>query len=183
MRSLFPILIAVGILAAGLAWAGPLDPADELYEGARLHVGWVNPAHFDSTLVYGADYLWKNALVTANFFATDGEVSGFDVDLTVWTIEGSYLLRPESDPGMYYGAGVGYVSHAFDVVGFGSTTEGTVLYNVVLGKEFHESDRFGGGVPYVEVRYNFDFGAASLDDIRLPVSGIDGFRLTAGWRF
>ena len=182
MRSILPLLVIVGILAASLALAQP-GPADQLYEGARLHVGWVNPAHFNSTVVYGGDYIWKNVLATANYFSTDGTVAGFPVDLRVWSVEGSYLFRAQGDPGLYYGAGVGYASHEFDVSGQGSTTAGAVLYNLVVGKEFHQNGIFGGSVPYVEVRYNFDFGAASLNEISLPVSGIDGFRLTAGWRF
>ena len=161
MKTLVPILVIVGLLAASLALASPA--ADPL-AGIRVHAGYVKPADFDGTLLLGADYIWKNALATVNYCKPN------DADDTFWTLEGSYLWRPESDLTWYGGAGLGVALATED-------PETALIWNVVVGKEFPMKNNAGkGGVPYAEARYTFG-STSNMDE------NIDGLRLTVGWRF
>lgn len=163
MKTLLPVLILVAMLTASLASAqywGSTD-MDNVLEGPRIHLGWVKAGDFDDTIVYGADYIWSNALATVNYFTDDPE--------QVWTFEGSYLWRPEEDDTVYAGGGIGFASQSN-----GGTDSGW-LWNVVVGKEFQPENMVAGGAPYVEARYNF----GSSGDI----SDLNGIRLTAGYRF
>ena len=159
MKTLLPILVIVGLLVATVAMAAPADPL----AGIRVHAGYVKPLDFDGSLVYGADYIWKNALATVNYFAPDDSEDNF------WTLEGSYIWRPKTDLSWYYGAGLGVAITT-------SSSESGLIWNGVVGKEFWMNGKDHGGVPYAEARYTLG-STSNLDD------NIDGLRVTVGWRF
>lgn len=159
MRTLLPIVALMALLSTSLAFAGPND---DPFTGFRIHAGWVvTNREIDNAPVYGGDLIMENALGTVNF--VQGE------DLEVWTFEGSYLWRPDQDPSLYYGAGIGYATAP-------ETSDDAMLFNAVIGKEFQPKDKFGGNVPFVEARYT------AGSDTQMEIN-IDGLRLVAGWRF
>jgi hypothetical protein len=153
MKKLLPLLVVLGLLVATVALAAPAPVAAQ---GLRVHVGWVDPQDFSSTIVIGGDYIWDHALATVNYF---------NVDSTgVWTFEGDYLYRAPEDQSLYAGAGLG--------LGFANSSN-NLLFNVLVGKEFQMKNTTGA--PYLEARY--DFGN-DLDG-----ESINGLRIVAGWRF
>ncbi|NLO73575.1 MAG: hypothetical protein GX100_05610 [candidate division WS1 bacterium] len=163
MKRLLPVLVLVAMLTTSTAFAqywGGMG-ADNVFEGPRIHLGWVKAQDFDSTIVYGADYIWRNALATVNYFTDDGE--------RVWTFEGSYLWRPQEDATIYAGGGLGFASQS------NGNTDSGWLWNIVVGKEFQPENMVAGGAPYVEARYNFG-SSGDTDDL-------SGIRLTVGYRF
>jgi hypothetical protein len=163
MRKLNMVVAVIAILAlsAGAALAqyggsygGMYD--EDIFEGFRVHAGWAWPGDLDDEVVYGADYIWRSLLLTGNYIAADG-------DIDVWTAELSYLLRGQEDPGLYYGAGGGWAW-----VGNGGDDD-SIIFNVVIGKEFYSPGQLGQPAWFLEARYNFgsDFDPGDIDGLRV----------------
>ncbi len=171
MNKTLTLIIVAALLASGaaaLAQGYGSQYAIEAYEGPRVHVGWVDPSDVDSTVIYGASYIWQKALVSANYFSDD--LANAAGSAKVITVEASYLLRAEVDPGLYYGAGYGF-SRA-DANGAKSTNG---LWNLVIGKEFNSAAEFGKPGLFLEGRWTLGS--------RIPGGNINGPRVVVGWKF
>jgi len=167
-------LLTTGMVAAQQYGYGKAY-AQEAYEGVRAHVGLALPGDLDGTVVYGADYIRQDLLGTVNYFSSDMSDEDGQAKAQVWSFEGSYLLRAEDDPGMYYGAGLGWVFADWDGPGAGSGNESSLIWNLVVGKEFYREGAFGEPGAFVEARYNLGTDLGEAD--------VDGLRLVGGWRF
>jgi len=148
--------------------------SDEAFQGFRAHLGIAWPGDLDSTMVYGGDYIWKSGLATLNFLNSDS--------VDVWSLEYSYLLRGQDDPSLYYGGGIGGASASgggsvsADALAEGSSSDTSLLWNIVVGKEFGgQKGEVGSNSWFLEARYNLGSDLRGGD--------IDGLRVVAGWRF
>ena len=152
------VVLCLGLSSVAMA-AGSYGGSysDEAYQGFRAHVGFAWPGDLSSTVVWGGDYIWKHGLATVNILNSD--------DITLWTLEYSYLLRGQDDPSLYYGGGVGWASAS------GTHTDTSVLWNLVLGKEVGgKNGVIGKNSWFAEARYNLG-------------SDFDGLRVVGGYRF
>lgn len=175
MRQLTVLLVIAGLLLGSSAmaqWGYGMRYADEAYQGFRLNLGWAKPGTLDGALVYGGGYIWKDGLGTVNYLRSEG------VDL--WTLEYSYLLRGQDDPSLYYGAGVGWANASWDEgvnasQTLRSTSDSSIIWNLVVGKEFGAENQFGKNSWFVEGRYCFGSSIGGSD--------VDGLRIVGGYRF
>lgn len=170
------------------------------YQGFRVHGGWGWPADEGQQAVWGADYIWKHALVTANYAQSDRQPLEFSPPITganysvrdkFWSVEASYLWRPAGDPTVYAGGGWGWVRLERDeavtiVVPDAPTTHrkrrsNAGIGNLVVGKEFPRENEFGRSAFFVEARYNF-LAEPRDEEWDLKVD-LKGPRLVLGWRF
>jgi hypothetical protein len=126
----------------------------------------------DSAFVWGASYIWKNALLSLNYLDASGDFAHSETVKSV-TAEGSYLWRA-TDPSLYYGVGWGL---AFTDAGK-NTTSG--LWNLVVGKELNSGKDFGKPGLFVEGRWNFG-GAFATD--HAGGQDLEGPRIQVGWKF
>lgn len=192
MRSFTVLLVVAALTVSGAALAqygygyGEMPP-DEAYEGFRVHAGWISPNDLDDDLTYGADYIWRNALLSVNLSrcATvigTGDSSG-STAVDLWSVEASYLLRGQADPGLYYGAGLGWCKADWDSPilptsispsGAGGDDD-SLIWNVVLGKEFAAPEQFGEPAWFLEARYSFGS--------KIGEGNVDGLRVVTGYRF
>ena len=172
MKQTLAILIVLGLLALGTAAFAQGEYGSEYavkaFEGPRVQVGWVDPNDVDSTALYGASYIWQNALLSANYFSAD--LTNAAETAKVISLEASYLWRAMADPGLYYGGGYG-LSRAD--IGGNTATHG--LWNVLVGKEFNSTKEFGKPGMFLEGRWNF---GSSIEG-----GNINGPRVVLGWKF
>jgi hypothetical protein len=178
MKRALLVLLVLGLLALSTAVfaAGGYGSqyAKQAYQGVRVQAGWAKPTDVNSALVWGASYIWKNALLSVNYFDADADNISPSVSVKSLSVEGSYLWRAQVDPSLYYGLGWGL---AFTDAGK-NTTSG--MWNLVLGKEFNSGKNFGKPGLFVEGRWNLG-GRFSI-----PATGdpsLDGPRIQLGWKF
>ena len=157
------VVLCLGLSSVAMAQGGYGGSySDEAYQGFRAHLGFAWPGDLDSALVYGGDYIWRHGLATVNILNSE--------DITLWTLEYSYLLRGQDDPSLYYGGGLGWASAS------NGDTDTGVLWNVLLGKEFGgQNGTIGKHSWFVEARYNLGSDVGHLN--------VDGLRVVGGYRF
>lgn len=202
-KSAICLVLAVLLMTAAAVHAqdsvGPYPP--QAYQGWRLHGGWAWPADEGQQFMCGGGYIWKHALISLNYFKADRQPLRFSPPITgathavqdeFWSLEGSYLWHPSSDPTVYAGGGWGVVRMSRDdeitVIAppfpkHHETRHDTAgIGNLVLGKEFPRGNDFGRSAFFMEVRWNF---FAKLHDSEFASQQVDlqGLRFTAGWRF
>ncbi len=185
MKRTIVVVLVLGLLALGsVAWAqfGYGDEyAKKAYQGPRAQVGWVDPGDVESTIIYGGSYIWENALLSVNYFKADAEAAA-GTEVKVLSLEGSYLWRAKTDPGLYYGAGYGMARAEASWTG-GSLRKTRGMWNVVVGKEFNSTKEFGKPGPFAEARYVFGSRWNATVDGAAYSGDINGLRLLVGWRF
>jgi hypothetical protein len=203
VRHVVVIAVLLSLLvacAAGWAEQAGAPVPDSAYQGWRVHGGVAWPKDVDQQTVWGADYVWKSALITANFFEGDRHRLTFNPPLTgathnvrdkFWSVEASYLWRPAKEPTIYMGAGWGLVRmeryDRRDLVTFPPVSrqekrhDTAGLGNLVVGKEFARGNQLRNQAFFLEARYNFA-GALRDNEFRQDVN-VRGMRLVAGWRF
>lgn len=191
MRHLMIAVLLLGLLTLGTAVFAADEYGSEYsqkaYQGVRAQVGWADPGDLDSAFIWGASYIWKNALLSANYFTSN--IDEIDGDAKVLSLEASYIWRCKKDPGLYYGLGYGLAradvswdsvsaSQTEDDEG-GSDTQTKGMWNIVVGKEFNSPKQFGKPGMFAELRWNLGSKFSAEDG-----SGdIDGARLLLGWKF
>jgi hypothetical protein len=184
MKRALITLLALGLLAlscAAFADGGGYGSqySTTAYQGIRVQAGWAKPTDVDSALIWGASYIWKQALLSVNYFDADASLPHAG-SVQALSVEGTYLWRPSSDPSWYYGAGYGLV---FADAGE-NTTSG--MWNLVVGKEFNSGKDFGKPGLFVEGRWNlgshFDTPRSEATGASLDPS-LDGPRIQVGWQF
>jgi len=180
MKRTIVVVLILGLLALGSVAYAQFGYGDEYakkaYEGARAQVGWAWPGDVDSSFIWGGSYIWEQALFSANYFRGDVK-NEVGVKAKVLSLEGSYLWRAKSDPGLYYGAGYGWARADIDGPG-GSQDDSTGMWNIVVGKELNSREEFGKPGVFVEARVNL--GSKLTFDRK---GDINGLRVLAGWRF
>lgn len=163
MKQLTIALVVLSLLAAGAVLAQPADD----YMGYRVHLGVISTSAFADDWLYGLDYIWDSGLATLNLFTLEDDLS--------LSVEVSYLLPLTDDPSFYAGVGGGWANVQFrDPVTTQVTTDDSIIWHLVVGKEFYPKD-WGEAAVFVEARYEFGSQLGNTD--------IDGLRLVAGYRF
>ncbi len=135
------------------------------YKAWQLRAGYYDLGDVDSDIGFGADYMARDWMASADYVMTS--VSGND--LNVLSGSATYLQRMSGRPGTYYGAGAGW----YRISNGGS--DDSVGYHVLFGTEFGSPDQFGEPAWFAQARYVFgtDFGGGD----------IDGFQASIGRRF
>ena len=179
MKRTVLVLLVLGLLALSCAVFAAdsgygTQYSKKAYSGVRVQAGWAQPSDVNSALIWGASYIWKNTLVSVNYFQADADGITPSVSVKAFSAEATYLWRSQVDPGLYYGAGYGLAR-----VDAGATN--TIgLWNLLLGKEFNSKKEFGKPGLFAEVRWNL---GSSFDTDTIGDRSINGPRIQLGWKF
>jgi hypothetical protein len=184
MRQTLIVLLVLGLLALGTAAFAQHgygeQYAQKAYQGPRVQVGWAAPGDVDNSFIWGGSYIWKNALLSANYLTGDVKLAAVPGGSTkVISLEASYIWRAKTDPGLYFGAGYGMAwADTSDTPGGENDSHG--LWNVVVGKDFNSRKEFGKPGLFAEARWNF---GSSVDFTKAVSGDLNGVRVQVGWKF
>jgi len=158
-------MLALASVAFGQGYFGQgYDSA--AYKAWQLRAGYYDLGDAGSDIGFGADYMARDWMASADYITTD---DGGD-NLDIWSGSATYLQRMSGRPGTYYGAGAGWYNISED-----GWSDDSIGYHVLFGTEFGSPDQFGEPAWFAQARYVFgtDFGGAD----------IDGFQASVGRRF
>jgi len=136
------------------------------YKAWQVRAGYYDLGDLGSDIGFGADYLSRDWMASADYITT----SEFGIDFDIGSASASDLQRMSGRPGTYYGAGAGW----YDVSRTGWSGD-SIGYHVLFGMEFGSPDQFGEPAWIAQARYVFGTDLGGGD--------IDGFQASLGRRF
>jgi len=177
-------VIALVVLAAGVAWAGPDDLAaiQDWPNAWRAKIGYADLGDFDDGVSLAVEFDTPEWLFTVGWDDAGGTLTdpatalNYAFDGSYWFAEITYTYRPDRNPLIYIGAGPGWYRMDGDFRQIGavpavtaSSDDGCIGGHVQVGFESEDRRLFG------EVEWVFSTEHWSWDS--------DGLRVFFGYRF
>ncbi len=154
-------MLALASVACGQGYFGQSYDA-AAYKTWQLRAGYYDLGDLGSDIGFGADYMARDWMASADYVTT----SAFGDDFDIWSLSGTYLKRMAGKPGTYYGAGAGW----YDLSANGDSDD-SIGYHVLFGMEFGSPDQFGEPAWFAQARYvlGTDFDGGDIDGIQASV--------------